>query len=183
MRTAAVTFFFVFLASAISCYNPGDTRPAVKSSLVKSTVSKAERFSIEKNDSCTILTISDPWQGAEDIRNVYYLVGRERISSVKADPSRIIPVPVEKIICMSSTHIAMVTALGEQESIAGISGLKYVYDDTIRLKADSDLILEVGFDSEINDEVILKTNPDLIMMYGIGVESAGYVGKIIAIGD
>jgi iron complex transport system substrate-binding protein len=163
-RTTGISFFVVLLAFIVSCNNRKDNNSADKTSSVRSSVSKAERFSIEKNDSCTILTIVDPWQGAEGVRHVYYLTERGKISSIKADASHIIPVPVRKIICMSSTHIAMISALGEKESISGISGTDYIYD------------------AGINIEMILKINPDLIMMYGIGSESAGYVGKISELG-
>jgi iron complex transport system substrate-binding protein len=182
MRTTGISLFVVLLAFTISCINRKDSNPAHKPSSVISSVSKAERFSIEKNDSCTILTIIDPWQGAEGVRNVYYLTERGKISSIKADASHIIPVPVRKIICMSSTHIAMISALGEIESISGISGTDYIYDTTLKSKADDGLISEIGYDAGINSEMILKLNPDLIMMYGIGSESAGYVGKISELG-
>jgi iron complex transport system substrate-binding protein len=40
----------------------------------------------------------------------------------------------------------------------------------------------VGYEGNLNKELILKISPDLIMMYGIGSESAGYVGKIKELG-
>jgi iron complex transport system substrate-binding protein len=182
MRTAGISLFVIVLAFTISCNNRKDNKPPVQSLSVTSSVSKAERFSIEKNDSCTILTIIDPWQGAEDVRHVYYLTERGKKSSIKVDASHIIPVPVRKIICMSSTHIAMISALGEMESISGISGTNYIFDTALKSKADNGLISEIGYDAGINSEMILKINPDLIMMYGIGSESAGYVGKISELG-
>ncbi len=182
MKTSGISLCVVLLVFTISCNNRKDNNPADQPSSVTSSVSKAERFSIEKNDSCTILTIIDPWQGAEDVRHVYYLTEREKISSIKVDASHIIPVPVRKIICMSSTHIAMISALGEMESISGISGTDYIYDSALKSKADDGLISEIGYDAGINSELILKINPDLIMMYGIGSESAGYVGKISELG-
>lgn len=182
MRTTGISLFVVLLAFIISCNNRKADNPVEKKSSVTSSVLKAERFSVEKNDSCTILTIVDPWQGSEGIRHVYYLVERGKISSIKADASHIIPVPVRKIICMSSTHIAMISALGEKESISGISGTNYIYDTTLKSKADDDRISEIGYDAGINSEMILRINPDLIMMYGIGSESAGYVGKISELG-
>ncbi|MCX6335194.1 MAG: ABC transporter substrate-binding protein, partial [Bacteroidia bacterium] len=116
------------------------------------------------------------------VSQVYYLVKRGSESAIKADPSKIISVPVRKIICMSSTHLAMISALGEDRSIYGISGANYIYDQKIREKADSGLISEIGYDAGINSELIISISPDLIMMYGIGAESAGYVSKITELG-
>jgi iron complex transport system substrate-binding protein len=145
-------------------------------------VTCAERFNLQSTDSCTILTIFDPWQGANGISQVYYLAEREKALALKGDPSHIITVPVKKIICMSSTHLAMICALGEQKTIAGISGINFIYDQNLRDRADSGLIGEIGYDAGINTELILKIAPDLIMMYGIGSESAGYSGKISELG-
>ncbi len=182
MRITAIFCFVAVLAFTVSCINPKDNKPAGNTPEGIYYVSNAGRFSIEKTDSCTILTITDPWQGAEGIRHTYYLVDRGMVSSIEADASQIIPVPVRNIICMSSTHVAMISALGGQESISGISGIGYIYDKTLKSRADNGLVSEIGYDAGINNEVILKINPDLIMMYGIGSESSGYVGKISELG-
>ena len=183
MLTKAAIFLLVVLSAfTVSCVNRKDNHSSDSKSPGTSLILKAERFSIARNDSFTLVTIFDPWQGADDVSHLYYLVERGKNAPIEADPSLIIPVPVRKIICMSSTHVAMVSALGEQETIAGISGTNYIYDDFLKSRADSGYIREVGYDSEINEEVILKTDPDLIMMYGIGIESAGYVGKISDLG-
>ena len=182
MRSTVIYWVFIILAATVSCKSRIDIRNPEGSPPFLSSVSKAQRFSIEKNDSCTILTIREPWQGAEGISQLFYLVARGREPELKADPSRIIYVPVENIICMSSTHIAMISALGEERSISGISGTNYIYDKKILARADSGLIGEIGYDAGINSELILSIAPDLIMMYGIGSESAGYVSKITELG-
>lgn len=142
----------------------------------------AGRFSIEHTDSCTILTINSPWQGAEGVQQSYCLVKRGRGKEINFPGAEIIEVPVKNIICMSSTHLAMISALGEQGSITGLSGLNYAYDKSVRERIDSGLISEVGYDSGINSELIINLSPDLIMMYGIGSESAGYISRIAEIG-
>jgi iron complex transport system substrate-binding protein len=42
--------------------------------------------------------------------------------------------------------------------------------------------MDVGYEANLNKELILKIKPDLIMIYGIGSESAGYVGKLKELG-
>lgn len=147
-----------------------------------SKVTMAEHFSIKNTDSCTILTISSPWQGAERVEHVHYLVRKNEKPILQVPENSVIEVPVKKIICMSSTHLAMIAAIGEQKSIAGISGTKYVYDKSIRTMIDSGLIKDVGYDSGINSELILSISPDVIMMYGIGNESSAYISRITGLG-
>jgi iron complex transport system substrate-binding protein len=177
-------FFGLFIFALIigSCSGISKKKDIASQVNENEEVTCAERFSLHKTDSCTILTIIAPWQGAEGISHVYYLVERGKEFDVTADPSRIILVPVRKIICMSSTHLAMISALGEEGTVAGISGTNFIFDQSLRDRADSGLIGEIGYDSGINTELILRISPDLIMMYGIGSESAGYVGKVSELG-
>lgn len=181
-RKTAFPLFFVLLVLFISCINQKEVPPDDLTVAALNSITRAKHFSVLKTDSCTILTIIDPWQGADKVRQAYYLVERGKEAPHIAEPSQIINIPVRKIICMSSTHLAMISALGETRAISGISGINYIYDAGLRSRADSGSIAEVGYDSEINDEIILKIDPDLIMMYGIGLESAGYVGKISELG-
>jgi len=129
-----------------------------------------------------MLTIIDPWQGASGIRHIYYLVGNSHKINIDADSSMIIRVPVRNMICMSSTHLAMIAALDERKTISAVSGKKYIYDSILRSMADRGMIGETGYDSGINHELILKSDPDLIMLYGIGSESAGYMNRISGAG-
>ena len=45
------------------------------------------------------------------------------------DSSAVIFVPVKKIICMSTTHLAMISALDEEKTIAGVSGTDLFFTD------------------------------------------------------
>jgi iron complex transport system substrate-binding protein len=83
---------------------------------------------------------------------------------------------------MSTTHIAMISALGEGNSIAGVSGTGLIYSSDIFGNVGKGLISDVGYEANLNKELILKISPDLIMIYGIGSESSGYVGKIKELG-
>jgi len=44
------------------------------------------------------------------------------------------------------------------------------------------LISDIGYEAGMNNELIIKSSPDLVMMYGIGSESAGYTSKITELG-
>lgn len=145
-------------------------------------VTYALRFSLLETDSCTILNIIDPWQGAGNVIHQYYLVKDNPDFHPQIDQSRIINVPVKRIICMSTTHLAMIKALGLESRIAGVSGSGFVYDDDISKRIKDGLINDIGYDSGINSELIIKSSPDLVMIYGIGSESAGYTAKIYELG-
>lgn len=145
-------------------------------------ISYAERFDLRVTDSCTILRITDPWQGAGNVIHEYYLKNDSCPKELKSDPSKIINVPLNRIICMSTTHIAMIRALGRQNSIVGVSGAGFVFDSEINNRINQGLVSDIGYDSGLNTELIVKSSPDLVMIYGIGSESAGYTAKISELG-
>ena len=143
---------------------------------------KAERFTIEKKDGYTILTIINPWQGAKNVYQQYYLLRSGYKLPALPDSSGVIRVPVKNIICMSTTHVAMISALGEESTISGMSGTGFIFEKSLAVRIEKGLIKDVGYEGNLNKELILKIAPDLIMMYGIGSESSGYIGKVRELG-
>lgn len=144
--------------------------------------SAAERLRIEKTGAYYKLTIINPWQGAQNVIQVFYLIKRGNIVPEGIDSSTVIFVPVKNIICMSTSYIAMINAIGESNSISAVSGPELIFDMDLRIKAENGDIADIGYESNLNKELVLSINPDLIMMYGIGNESAGYIGKISELG-
>jgi len=142
----------------------------------------AQRFSLEKKPGWTEIKIINPWQGAINVSQVYYLLKKGEKLPEGADSSDVIFVPLKKIVCMSTTHLAMISALHEENTIAGVSGTDFIYSPALNSRVDKGLIMDVGYEANLNKELILKIKPDLIMIYGIGSESAGYVGKLKELG-
>jgi iron complex transport system substrate-binding protein len=147
-----------------------------------SHVKYAERFRLETKDGFTILTIINPWQGAENISQVYYLVRRGEDLPAGYDSTKLIRTPVRHIIAMSTTYLSMISALGEIERVSGISGSGLLFDDNMRHAVSTGKIADVGFDENLNKELIVKLNPDLVMVYGVGGESTGFTGKLRDLG-
>lgn len=145
-------------------------------------ITQARRIAIERYSDYTRVTIRDPWQGAFNVSMVYNLVRRGSELPQGVDSSTVIYVPLKKIVCMSTTHVAMISAIREENSIAGMSGTDFIYSKSLAAKTKEGLIKDVGYEANLNKELILKIMPDIIMIYGIGSESSGYVGKIQELG-
>jgi len=192
MRTTTVKLRQVFLLNAVliiigiqvvsSCVSKGESKPESVTDSSANSITLAGRVKIEKTEGSVILTIINPWQGASGISHVYYLVKRGDPIPPDLDSSDVIFVPLEKIICMSTTHLGMIEALGEENSVKAVSGTEFIYSDNLLKKVDNGEIEDVGYDGNLNNELIIRINPDLIMMYGVGGESAGYVGKLKELG-
>jgi len=174
-------FIFILIFAGFACRNT-ENHNQTKITIPGNSADFAERFALLETDSCTILNIIDPWQGAGNIIHQYYLIRKNSDYRPEIDSSRIIYVPVNRIICMSTTHLAMIKALGQESAIVGVSGSGYVYDYDISKRIRDGLINDIGYDSGINSELIIKSSPDLVMIYGIGSESAAYTAKINELG-
>lgn len=174
--------FSLFLILFISCRGYESKLPKVELTSEYQTISCAERFTLVKKDGYTILTINNPWQGAMNVTHVYYLVKNKYELPNGIDSSSTIIVPLKKIICMSTTHVAMITALRVENTIAGVSGTDFVFSESLNKDIQKGLVADVGYEGNLNKELILSISPDLIMMYGIGSESLSYVDKIKELG-
>lgn len=171
----------LFLVLFTGCRNEGKT--ILKNiQVTENLVTRAERFSLQKKSGYTLLKILNPWQGTGSVSMEYVLVEKNLPIPAAVDSSRVLFIPVKRIICMSTTHAAMISALGEMNSIVGISGREYIYSEALKEKVRQDNIPDVGYEAGLNNEVILKLSPDLIMMYGIGGESAGYTSRLEELG-
>lgn len=174
-------YISIFIFIVLSGCSPGK-KDSGKFTKTGNKISRAERLSLERKDGWTEVKIIDPWQGANGVNQVYYLVKKGSPLPAWMDSSAVIFVPVQKIICMSTTHVAMITALGVENSLAGVSGINFIYSPAIQRNAEKGLVADVGYEANLNKELILKIAPDLIMIYGIGSESSGYLGKIKELG-
>ena len=165
----------------ISCNEKRGIKPNDKSA-GDYQIKQAKRLEIERGPDYTRVTIINPWQGADNVNMTYFLVRRGSALPSGIDIAKVITVPVEKIVCMSTTHVAMISALGEENTIAGMSGTGFIYSDVLNSRAREGLINDVGYEANLNKEMILKIRPDITMIYGVGSESSGYVGKIEELG-
>ncbi|MDY0098043.1 MAG: ABC transporter substrate-binding protein [Bacteroidales bacterium] len=146
------------------------------------TVSYAKGFEIVNRNYYSQIIIKNPWQGAEGVTMTWYLVPYDYSPPEGTDPSSVIRVPVKKIVCMSTTHVAMVSVLGETESLVGISGTNFIYEQQVRGKIENGTIMEIGFEDNLNKERLIILEPDIVMAYGVGSESSAYAGKLTELG-
>ncbi len=167
---------------ATSCIRSEEKKGIKKSSEDTSVTHHAERFRIVKKTGYTQITIINPWQGASNVNQTYSLVKRGDMLPDGLNSSNVIYVPVRNIICMSTTHVSMISELDEVESIVGLSGTGFIFSAPVKEYIMKGAVADVGYEANLNKELIMSISPDLIMMYGVGSESAGYIGKLRELG-
>jgi len=173
-------FFLVFLL--FSCHPAQKKDSDEKLPFRTIEIEYAQGFSIEYYDNYTMLTISNPWQGAKEIQYRYALVNNEQVPAAIPNDAKIIQTPLRKVICLSTSHIAFIDVLGETQSIKGVSGTKFVNNKELLIKIKQNKIKDVGYENHLNYEIITSINPDLVITYGVGSEVASYNHKLNDLG-
>lgn len=96
----------------------------------------------------------------------------------KADTLEI-DAPMDNIICMSTSHVAYLDAIGCDSVISAVSGLGYVSSPELRLRSD---VFDIGYDPEIDYERIISLNPDILVAYSVSSVVPQYVTKLESLG-
>ncbi|UII34000.1 ABC transporter substrate-binding protein [Fulvivirga ulvae] len=72
------------------------------------------------------------------------------------------------IVCLSITHINMLSELGLQDRIVGIPSYEDVFDDSLRNYFINKGVNEVGKGGDLNYELLINLQPDLIIESAVG---------------
>ena len=94
-----------------------------------------------------------------------------------ADDTLIVDKPMHSIVCMSSSYIGFLDALGCDSVATAVSGLTYVSDPEVRAQA-----VDVGYDAALDYESILKVKPDLLLTYAVSAAEPPYLAKLRELG-
>ncbi|MBN1414441.1 MAG: ABC transporter substrate-binding protein [Bacteroidales bacterium] len=148
----------------------------------ESGIKYARGFEIMEDKELITLRVKNPWQQAENITYNYWL-GKAEIPSDKSIPSnRYFKVPVQKVVCFSTTFIGFIDFLDREQSIIGISGKQYVTCPCLVDKIKRGEISDIGYDEKINYERLIELQPDVVFLYGITGAVSSTIAKLDEIG-
>lgn len=156
----------------------GSSTKAIEWGEVVYTPHSAEGYEIVATEGeSTVLRILSPWPGSTGVvKEIFISRNSERAPegfggvTVKSSP--------ERVICMSSSHIAFIDAVGGVSTVVGVSGSEYISNEHIRSGVKSGAIREVGYDTNINYEMIVASRPDVVFIYGTTGENGALSAKL-----
>jgi len=163
---------FVLILSLFSCRNQPQR-------INKSNSNQfAQGFHILKMGAITRLDVFNPWENARNFIYSYYLIPKSIAIPDSLVGKQIIRTPVDKVVVLSTTHIGFIEKLGFESSIIGVSGKDFVTNPVVRKGIEQGLVHDVGYDQNLNYELLLQMKPDLVMAYGIGSDVATHLSKM-----
>ncbi|MDE7345485.1 MAG: ABC transporter substrate-binding protein [Muribaculaceae bacterium] len=135
------------------------------------TPTEASGFSITGKDGSqsTLLTVSDPWQGADSVASRLF-IARDGDEAPLAFQGQVLDGEARRIVATSSTHVAMLDALGAADRIVGVSGIDYINNPDIQKRRDD--IADIGYEGNFDYEALLSADPDIVLLYGVNGASS-----------
>ncbi len=97
--------------------------------------------------------------------------------------------PLDNLICMSSSHVAALSAIGADSVITAVSGIRYISDPVIRKRwreteagTENDALYDIGYEADLDYERIMKLKPDLLLTYTVSGAEPQYIIKLRSLG-
>ena len=117
----------------------------------------------------TILKTKRPWQGAEGEETALF-IARGGEPTPAGFKGQTVKAGARRIVCMSSSYVAMLSELKAVGRIVGLSCRTYVTNDSVAARGAA--IAEVGYEGNIDYETLVAVAPDLVLLYGVNGLSA-----------
>ncbi|MCL2728127.1 MAG: hypothetical protein FWD56_07065, partial [Bacteroidales bacterium] len=115
----------------------------------------ARGFFIKREDNKRILYVKKSWLDDDQSSFTYVLYPRSD-SLLYQQKAGYIPYPVQKAVCLSTTHIAYLETITQSDVIKGISGAQYLSNQHIRQEVSLGKVKDVGYESALNYEALLS---------------------------
>jgi len=129
------------------------------------------------HDSTTLVTVRNPWQGAEQ-EEQHLLVLHDDSPVPAGFDGQAVKAPVQRVVCLSSSHVALFDALGEVRRIKGVSGIDYIANPHIREHRLCGEVRDIGYDTNLDFELLAAMRPHVVLLYGVYGENSVLTGKL-----
>lgn len=112
----------------------------------------------------TIIRVTNPWQSADNVETMLF-IARGGEKAPNGFRGQVLQGDAKRVVCMSSSHIAMLDAIGAVESVVGVSGKNFITNPYV--VANQRTIADVGYDGNMNFELLVAQQPDIVLLYGV----------------
>lgn len=129
----------------------------------------AQGFKTDTVPGASIITVYNPWQGDAKITMQIFVPDSAGVHAPKDFDGVVLDRLPQRIIATSSTHVAMLDAIGAIDRLVGVSGIDYISNPYVQAHRDS--LVDIGPSDNADFEAIIAANPDIVLVYGIDAAS------------
>lgn len=141
----------------------------------------AAGFSVDYHNHYKVVTVIQPWQGANESFK-YLLVQCGTPIPEGFEDAQVIQVPVDTVVTLSTTYLPHLDRLDQVDALLGMDNFSFVYSPNIQTKIEQGKLIEFSSGRTLDIERLLISSPDLIMAYGTGDPDADSYGRLIQAG-
>lgn len=134
----------------------------------------ASGFTIDTDgEGNTLVRVTRPWQGEAIKEQTLAIFASE--ADAEGYEGEYIVGHASRVVCMSTSYIAMLDAIDAIDAVVGVSGKQYVMNEAV---ASNSKVKDVGYDSNLDYEALVMLNPDVVLMYGVTAENSAVTAKL-----
>lgn len=147
-------------------------RPAAQSSMeeFRKTLYKPEYalgFEIlgSDNHASSLIKVRNPWQGVEGCEERMLFIARNGEEPPMGFTGTVLRGDAKRVVCLSSSYVAMLDCLGATDRVVGVSGIDFIYNSKIQKRREE--VGDVGYEGHLNYELLVALDADLVLLYGV----------------
>ena len=181
-RFAILDFRLVFtlwfaVGSLLSCNSKKNSATNPESI---SVAKYAVGFKVTLVGNSKLVEVKQPYQNATSGYQ-YLLVPKGEDVPAHGEQTQVITVPLENIVCTSTTHIPLLDYINETEKLIGFPTTDYISSEKMRKRIDQGKVKDLGIDKGMNIEMLYTLKPSLVMGYTM-TKDLGHLKKIQELG-
>ncbi len=177
-KSKSIWLLIVSLGLLVGCNRGKDS---TKNYLDSLSIHYAKGFTVQKlNDGNKLVEVGQPYQGAKSGYKYLLVQKGNEIPKHEADVA-VITIPIESIVCTSTTHIPLLDFLGETNKLVGFPTTDYISSEKMRKRIDEGKIKDLGIDKGMNIEELFLLKPSMVMGYAMSSD-LGQLKKIKELG-
>lgn len=161
--------FVSFLLTAVVATACQRTTDRIASSGATGSIKYAQGFRIQDHGTYKTVEVTHPYM---DSKSGYAYILVQRGEPVpEHDPAiPVIMVPLENIVCTSTTHIPLLDYLHETDKLIGFPSTDYISSKKMRRRINDGKVTELGIDKGMNLERLVQLHPAMVMGYMMSSE-------------
>lgn len=163
------TYILILLVVLCSCGEKKSEPEASQSEPQRTSIKYAQNFRVTNKGDVKLVEVIYPYQGATSGYN-YLLVPRGESIPPHERDTRVVRIPLESIVCTSTSHIPFLDYLNETNKLIGFPTLDYISSQKMRKRIDAGKVAELGVDKGMNIELLASLKPDMVMGYTVSGE-------------
>ncbi len=143
-------------------------------------IRRAQGFWIDSIPGFRILHLHNPWKGVP-LRWVLTDDARSCRDCILPDSLISLPrlhLPLQRVVVMSTTHLALLEELQVLDRVVGVGRLDFVQLPLVLQRMKEGKVVEVGYGPSIQVEKVLELSPEAVITFGVGDEKMDDYGQL-----